>query len=1607
MRLTPTRPASFKTLRRRSVRQLLERLILGESGPEAPRRGRLLLERLEQRQLLAGDMDLMFTDGEVETQSAAETSGLQVAGQAEGELAPDLQQFAKDLADAGVQFFGAHWCPACTQQKELFADGKDNLPFIEVTNSDRSLNSIGVAENISVFPTWDFPSGTRLTGVLSLETLSTESGVAIPQSEQPTFEPIDNLTVQIGSPLHVPIDAYDPDGGPLTVTVSIQDPSLLEATVLSGNRSIRIDMATYGDMVFELFEQRAPVASGRVADLAEDGFYDGIIFHRVLDDFVIQGGDPNGTGTSGSTLGTFSDDFHPDLQHNREGVLSFAKSSDDTNNSQFFVTEVPTRFLDFNHSIFGQLVEGFDARDAISETSTPKSRGAGSSETPDNTVAIETIEVFNDTENSVVMLKAIGGTGATSVTFTVTDQDGNSHSETVLVTVAADNQNSQPFLNGITTPGATQRNTATQLQLSSADVEGDAVTYFAQSLSNDATVSVDSTTGLVTVTPAANFVGTVDVEVGVRPGSGVTGNGANDRDTERVSFLFEGEAVLAPSSVDLLSGSDSGLSDSDNITNDGSLSFLVEGVADGSTVELINTGDGAVIGSGLATGTSITIATNNIAALGDGTYQVAARQRSGNDTSTLSPSLTIVYDTDAPDSVIASAPTQGNVDRPFQADLISSEEGSGLIYALSSAPTGATIEAATGVVNWTPTDSQLGENTLSVLLTDVAGNTLNESFTVNVAAPPLAEIKLEVTDLQNNPITEIGIGDEFILHFIGVDARSSFTRDGVFAAFADILFDSSLVQPVAGQSIDFTDRFPISQKGALSDGLIDEIGAATDRLTASDLRESLIATVRMEALASGTVNIRSEPADDSDSEVLLYGNDNQIPAETVAYGNVTLTIGQNFTVGDDNFAVDEDSGATQLDVLANDVVISGSDTLTVVSVTQPSSGGTVSLSGGVLSFTPDANFEGPVEFAYRVSDSGGVQEDGSVTVTVLAVNDSPLGVGDVFNVDLDSVDNSLDVLGNDSFAPDTNESLVVSAVGTPNNGGSVTIGADGLSINYTPATGFNGTESFTYTVSDGELTDQVVVNVTVAPADNPPTAVDDSFGITEDDVETAYNVQANDQQDVDNQTFVIASVGTPNNGGSARVSSNGSQFLYAPAADFTGTEEVTYTIRDTGGGLSLATVTFTVAAVNDAPPILNPTIDLNRDPGETAVFELSDLPDNVDSGETLTISSVATTTTEGGTVRIDAATQTILYTPPSTDFTGTDTFAYSIGDGELSTSGTITVTVADFTVRSLELTLPESAGRNRISGIRLTGTDLLGHSVDMPLTYGAGKASFADLFPGSYVIEIPAIPFLQNAGQPRQISVESLEDDGDATVDSGIGQLRPEFISIRDWLGSAPVMSILVAVAPGETSVLAIESPATDTIDDAVVELDASGTNLTIRGTTTNTGTSAVDDIEATIPVQNNSRVQLRGEVNGLRLLRISVEQGDVTFTESTTSGAEGEFISVNTLSVGDVQAEGESVAAGGVTQADLFVPVASDVVTRTDATVLALEDGDLWVGESLQAEPEQQTGNAADAVDSAMQDVAEELTVSSTAADSIADLDAADEGIDKQAIDAVLATNL
>jgi len=114
-----------------------------------------------------------------------------------------------------------------------------------------------------------------------------------------------------------------------------------------------------GDIVVKLFADKAPRTVNNFVFLARQGFYDGSSFHRVIPDFMAQGGSPQGTGSGGPGY-TFEDEFHHDLRHDGPGVLSMANAGPNTNGSQFFITYVATPWLDGHHSVFGKVVSGMD-----------------------------------------------------------------------------------------------------------------------------------------------------------------------------------------------------------------------------------------------------------------------------------------------------------------------------------------------------------------------------------------------------------------------------------------------------------------------------------------------------------------------------------------------------------------------------------------------------------------------------------------------------------------------------------------------------------------------------------------------------------------------------------------------------------------------------------------------------------------------------------------------------------------------------------------------------------------------------------------------------------------------------------------------------------------------------------------------------------------------------------------------------------------------------------------------------------------------------------------------------------------------------------------------
>ncbi len=335
-------------------------------------------------------------------------------------------------------------------------------------------------------------------------------------SAKPTMAPLGNQIVLGGSPLLVPINKLNPNAKKAKLSAVTNDPNVT-ASIVSNGLTMQIQVKGFGTMTFALLNRFAPRAVNQIKKLAKKGFYDGVTFHRVINNFMIQTGDPTGTGSGSSKLPNFDDQFHVDLQHNRAGILSMAKGGDDTNNSQFFITEVPTRHLDFNHTIFGLLVKGENVREKISNVAT------GANDKPLKPVVITKVTVFKDKSNAVLMLKAPEGyNGAANVAVTATAKvaqaTGRAKPKSITrvfsATIQPDTANGGPFLRDIPVQSA-KAGVQKQFQLHAVDVEGDPV-FFETEVYDEINLSVDHNTGLVTFTPPANFTGKLEFLVGVR-----------------------------------------------------------------------------------------------------------------------------------------------------------------------------------------------------------------------------------------------------------------------------------------------------------------------------------------------------------------------------------------------------------------------------------------------------------------------------------------------------------------------------------------------------------------------------------------------------------------------------------------------------------------------------------------------------------------------------------------------------------------------------------------------------------------------------------------------------------------------------------------------------------------------------------------------------------------------------------------------------------------------------------------------------------------------------------------------------------------------------------
>ncbi|MDC0657513.1 Ig-like domain-containing protein [Leisingera sp. SS27] len=432
-----------------------------------------------------------------------------------------------------------------------------------------------------------------------------------------------------------------------------------------------------------------------------------------------------------------------------------------------------------------------------------------------------------------------------------------------------------------------------------------------------------------------------------------------------------------------------------------------------------------------------------------------------------------------------------------------------------------------------------------------------------------------------------------------------------------------------------------------------------------------------EVLADGAIRYTPDANFNGTETITYYVGSQYQPENAASIATITVSVtpvADPIAAVDDSVTTAEDQQVV-LDLTANDLNPDGQSGA-VLSVGTPAHGSIVQ-NGQTFTYVPDANFNGTDSFSYTREDGLGGTTTATVTVNVTGVNDAPAANGDSVTV---AEDGSL------TFDPRSNDSdpessaLSVTALGTPAHG-SAQVNADGT-VTYVPDANYFGSDSFTYTVSDGDLTATATITVAVQPVQDVPVAVNDS-ATTAEDTSVVINVIANDTE-LDGEGLSVTAVTGAANG---QVQFSGGRITFTPDADFNGAEQLTYTVSDGNGGTATATVDITVTPVNDAPVVVNDSSSAVQGATQT----LNPLANDSDAdGPQLSITALNGTAVQPGQfVSLASGALVFLngdgtvslfpggnYDHLTLDQNVTETVSYTVSDGAGGTaSGTIAFTV--------------------------------------------------------------------------------------------------------------------------------------------------------------------------------------------------------------------------------------------------------------------------------------------------------------------------------------------
>lgn len=591
-----------------------------------------------------------------------------------------------------------------------------------------------------------------------------------------TLASIGNAQFIGGQDLYVALDGSDPNG-PVTYTANSSNGSVT-ATVLTGGRSISMTVSGKdssgndfsGTLTFRLFEDVAPITTARIISLIQSGFYNGLSFHRIIDGFVAQGGDPAGNGTGGS--GTkIPDEYSSTVTFNSRGLLAMANSGDDTGDSQFFITDIDVgldsqlRNLNYNHTIFGILTSGFETFDKLIKTPV-----SGSS--PVNPVIMSNVTVFEDNQHGVLKISAADGfTGPSTITVTATGT-GTPVTQNFLVTGVQDTQNDRAFL-GPVTDLTTAVNTPITFTVTGIDLERDNLTFQVKDPSSwssssstgtdplNVTVSIQTTqangttpaSATITITPNTGFTGTVELLIGVRDNTNRNSPNAletrGNYDTQKVTLTVSGTATNLPPVAN--AGGPYTIAEGDSLVLNASASTDPD---PGDTLSYswdVN-GDGTF---GDATGVNPTLTKAQLNSLGinsgTATFNVRVRVDDGHGNVVVSDPTTFTFN-NAPPVATITGPSSGTKEQVLTftlgaTDQSSGDQTAGFTWEIDWDSDSVVDQTVTGTSTKTVEHSYTtaGAKKITITATDRDGaESASVSFTVNIEGIDLVNGTLNV-----------------------------------------------------------------------------------------------------------------------------------------------------------------------------------------------------------------------------------------------------------------------------------------------------------------------------------------------------------------------------------------------------------------------------------------------------------------------------------------------------------------------------------------------------------------------------------------------------------------------------------------------------------------------------------------------------------------------------------------------------------------------------------------------------------------------------------------------------------------------------------------------